>query len=369
MKQIDDFKSQGFSPQQLYEIKLGLEHGIDVKKYADPKFTWLQMEQIRLGLEEGLEVSLYAQPNIPVDEMEHIREKILIEKGILDKNEQELQKKRLMNILIAVSVVLIISFSLATLYLYKDTYFLKVQKLEMELEESVTLEYGAPFYAEDYLISYTADAQLLLPDTEDVNTERLGTQQIEYQLTNGVKTISEYLTLQVVDTLPPVIQLSAAEIWDTGNLDLNIYIESVMDEVDGDLISAVSILSESTADGNTEITYSAKDRSGNVGEASLLLKTIPDCGGNAEFSIEKEACLCKAGYTGDPIKGCQAIIYPSSNSNASSLNSSEGGNGTTSNGNLGNSSSSGGEWVEYYTEESMVEINTSTEIYGVIPED
>ena len=52
----------GFSCEQLIEISLGTEQGLDVSIYAKSEFWWTQMKQIRLGLEAGLDVSMYARP-------------------------------------------------------------------------------------------------------------------------------------------------------------------------------------------------------------------------------------------------------------------------------------------------------------------
>lgn len=35
---------------QMFEIRLGLEQGLDISIYAKPEFTWEQMKQIRLNL-------------------------------------------------------------------------------------------------------------------------------------------------------------------------------------------------------------------------------------------------------------------------------------------------------------------------------
>ena len=50
----------------MFEIRQGLEDGLDVSWYAKPEFDYQQMEQIRLGLEEGLDVSYYANPKITI---------------------------------------------------------------------------------------------------------------------------------------------------------------------------------------------------------------------------------------------------------------------------------------------------------------
>ena len=35
------------------EIKLGIEHNVDVSLYKDPAYSWYQMHMIRLGMESG----------------------------------------------------------------------------------------------------------------------------------------------------------------------------------------------------------------------------------------------------------------------------------------------------------------------------
>lgn len=44
------YENQGFDIFQMEQIKWGLEEGIDVDKYADPRFNWKQMQEIRLSL-------------------------------------------------------------------------------------------------------------------------------------------------------------------------------------------------------------------------------------------------------------------------------------------------------------------------------
>ncbi len=72
-KNIEEYKKQGFSPYQLEEIKLGLEHGVDVTQYTNKDYIAIQMRQIRLGLEENLDVSWYAGKNYDWFQMEEIR--------------------------------------------------------------------------------------------------------------------------------------------------------------------------------------------------------------------------------------------------------------------------------------------------------
>jgi len=43
-------KGKNFDNEQLTQIRYGLEHGVDVTKYADPKYSWRDMRNIRLSL-------------------------------------------------------------------------------------------------------------------------------------------------------------------------------------------------------------------------------------------------------------------------------------------------------------------------------
>lgn len=45
---IDFIKT--YDAKQMDEIRLGIEKGIDIAVYADPKYDWLQMREIRQKL-------------------------------------------------------------------------------------------------------------------------------------------------------------------------------------------------------------------------------------------------------------------------------------------------------------------------------
>ena len=63
-----------YNSQQMYEIQCGLEAGVDVSIYADPKYDFSQMCEIRKGLEAGVDVSIYADPKYSFDQMSEILE-------------------------------------------------------------------------------------------------------------------------------------------------------------------------------------------------------------------------------------------------------------------------------------------------------
>ena len=70
---LSEYRKQGFVNDQLHELRLGLESGVDIKKYADKEYFAVQMRQLRFGLEEGLDISLYNSKQYDWFQMEEIR--------------------------------------------------------------------------------------------------------------------------------------------------------------------------------------------------------------------------------------------------------------------------------------------------------
>ena len=96
-QKVDEEMEKYINPSEIYlsfeqmgQIRLGLESGIDVSKYANPKLSDNQMQEIRWGLEDGLDVSTYADPEFDWKQMREIREKLEAEKST-KKKEAELE--------------------------------------------------------------------------------------------------------------------------------------------------------------------------------------------------------------------------------------------------------------------------------------
>ena len=70
---VSKYANSKLSDKQMEEIRYGLQLDLDVSKYADPKFNWEQMEEIRKGLESGIDVTKYADPKWEYIQMAHIR--------------------------------------------------------------------------------------------------------------------------------------------------------------------------------------------------------------------------------------------------------------------------------------------------------
>ena len=70
---IEPYEDKGFFALQMREIRLGMMSELPYEIYARKDFDWFQMEEIRLGLEAKLNVRLYAYPRVPFDTMRQLR--------------------------------------------------------------------------------------------------------------------------------------------------------------------------------------------------------------------------------------------------------------------------------------------------------
>ena len=77
---IEIYEDKDFFALQMKEIRLGLMSEVPVEIYARKDFDWFQMEEIRLGLEDKLNVRLYAYPKVSFDTMRQLR--LALKEGI-----------------------------------------------------------------------------------------------------------------------------------------------------------------------------------------------------------------------------------------------------------------------------------------------
>lgn len=67
------YASKDYLAIQMYQIRLGLKEGLPVEYYTKPSYDWFQMEEIRIGLSRGINVQVYAKPDIPYTMMRELR--------------------------------------------------------------------------------------------------------------------------------------------------------------------------------------------------------------------------------------------------------------------------------------------------------
>ncbi len=70
---IEPYEDKGYFAWQMRQIRYGIIAGLPIEIYARKDFDWFQMEEIRLGLEDKLNVRLYAYPKVPFDTMRQLR--------------------------------------------------------------------------------------------------------------------------------------------------------------------------------------------------------------------------------------------------------------------------------------------------------
>ncbi len=81
---ISVYENIVLSSMQMYQIRSGMEGGYDMRPYADGSFDWFQIDEIRKGLEAELDVSLYAKAEISSEKMHEMREGLLVEMDLSD---------------------------------------------------------------------------------------------------------------------------------------------------------------------------------------------------------------------------------------------------------------------------------------------
>ena len=62
-----------FTPEQINELKIGKQKGVNIKVYGNNKLSAEQMRVVREGLQDGLDAKIYADPEYSVDAMRLLR--------------------------------------------------------------------------------------------------------------------------------------------------------------------------------------------------------------------------------------------------------------------------------------------------------
>ena len=271
---MKDYELKGYNSQQLRQIEDGLNNGVDITGYVDPRFDWMQMEQIKLGLIEDLDVSIYADASIPASQMEHIREKRKIESGRTEIQEHEIKQTRIRSWAWRFRLAAILLFIAIVGFYGWHYYSLLTQPLFIEFTEpEVTIEYGQTFLPSKYIKDYTETDNVELVMPESMKMDAIGDQTMIYQIKNGYKTETFELTVHIVDTQAPVITLNTHDVTLTKGEEVfaaKAYIVNASDNVDGDITDQIHIDVKDDQIDQT-VVYSSRDSSGNESTEKLEL--------------------------------------------------------------------------------------------------
>ena len=77
-----------YDNEQKKLIISGIELGLDITKYSDPKNSWMKMRQIKIGLEESIDLDPFSKEEYDWEQLREIRRLI----GICSINGKSFNK-------------------------------------------------------------------------------------------------------------------------------------------------------------------------------------------------------------------------------------------------------------------------------------
>lgn len=275
-RNLDRYKKMAFDKFQMRQLELGDKAGMDMDDIADPEFTWRQMEILRKAKEQGIDISMIADPNIPVHQMEMQVKKLAEMSGVYEQNRLMNIRRKRHNILLAVFIALLVFAGASAgfaAYSKRELISRYFDEIHFVLAaDEATIAAGESFDPYDYIEEYDRNCSLSIEGIKELDTNVPGTYLVEYVASNGAKDKRAVFLLKVEDTEPPVIVLKNDSIsLKKGEqmLACREYVESVDDNVDGNLLGNINCEARRMDDDHQEIEYRVKDSSGN--EASRFL--------------------------------------------------------------------------------------------------
>ena len=280
-RNLDRYKKMAFDNFQMRQLELGDKAGMDMDDIADPQLTWRQMEVLRKAKEQGIDISMIADPDIPVQQMEMQVRKLAEMSGIYERNRLMNIRRKRHNMLLAMSIAALVfagasaGFAAYSKREWISRYFNDIHFV-LEADET-TIEAGNLFDPYSYIEEYDRSCSLSIEGLEGLDTNVPGTYLVEYVASNGVKDKKSSLLLKVVDTEPPIIKLKNDSISLKKGEQMATcreYVESVNDNVDGNLLEEIDCEAKRIDSGHQEIEYWVKDSSGNGASKILYIEWL-----------------------------------------------------------------------------------------------
>jgi hypothetical protein len=112
---------KSFQNSQMEQLRIGLEHGIDIEPYLDKEYTSSQMFEIRLGIEGGIDVRPLLNSQFTAEMMKSIRLELMSPSQPENNDAKtEFKKYTSKDLNWGVRVILIISIVLGVVYSIKN---------------------------------------------------------------------------------------------------------------------------------------------------------------------------------------------------------------------------------------------------------
>lgn len=260
------YDTYAYDSRQKNQLRIADEKGLDLDRIKDPRYDWQQMREIILAMEYGIDPAPLCDSSISSESMENIRIHLFEQQGVFADAKTNIMLKRIKVITILIIFVAIFSILLAIMYLNKDYIISYYENIELDLKSDyIQLSYGEAFHPADYVKAYNKKNKLILPEIKKMN--HLGDYEYVYKVTNGVKSVEKTMVVTIVDKEAPIIVLKSDSITIEQSSHFNAleHVDSVSDNYDN--VSIENITYDSNVDtskvGKFTVLYSLTDLSGN----------------------------------------------------------------------------------------------------------
>lgn len=298
-KKLDElFETYAYDPRQKTQLRLADEKNLDISKMKDPRFNWEQMREISLAMEYGLNPDTLCDPEISAESMEKIRYSLMDQQSVFEDAKEVIKKKRTKRISLIIFTIVCAFIVCVVCLMNKETIDKYIEPVPLELTtDRVTVEYGEDIHFMDYVKYYDKSQQLTIPLNQKLN--KIKDYKFVYSVTNGVKTKERTLIVSVVDTTKPTIELTQSEITLNNGEQFNPkdYIKKAEDNYDQLSTDNVVINNsiDSNKDGDYEVEYQLKDQHGNVAISTLKvhIRTVSQNEDNTAVGNKEDSTVKK----------------------------------------------------------------------------
>ena len=167
-KQLDELLDKyAWNSLQIQQLRIADKKHLDLS-YFSTKYDWEQMREIRLCLEDGMDPSFICDPHISAKSMQKSREAISHMSGTFDEKIEKIKQQKQIRIILLVVCILIMLAGFIIAMWQKDYLLSMINPLELELVSESEIR-GVSEVPEihyiDFVKDYTDGSELILPDT------------------------------------------------------------------------------------------------------------------------------------------------------------------------------------------------------------
>lgn len=207
-----------------------------------------------------------------------------------DIKKKKKSSKKLI-ILIIILILLIIAFI---------SLHLITPKIELNGKNEIEIPYGSSYKEKGATAKYFgSDLTKKIKITNNIDTKKIGTYEVVYEVKNSIYNIKKIRTVRVVDKIKPIITLKGEKEVDVcPNKNYKEIGYTAIDEYDGDLTHEVKVTTK-----DDKVTYSVKDSSGNsysiTRKINKIDRTKPSITlkGNSTVYLTPDQTFTEPGYT------------------------------------------------------------------------